>query len=277
MLEASYTYNVSRQPVRIEQFRSMPNYALALDVPTISACDIGDNQLARGLPLIITDGLDHWDGLSKWHSNAYLACRSGGSEIFVTPHLALDGLLMGLSEIDSDECHLLRMPMDKYLYLMTTGYDPDRIFYARNIAIPDGISRDVSSASFFPKEDWGRSLFVGRRTYTDCHEHHGCDAMMCQVRGVKEVILHPPDALHKQALYANPYTRNWSPVRFFDVDEEAFPLFSLNKPWKAVVNPGETLYIPDPWWHCVISADDELDITVTYWFPPHPNPQLQVR
>jgi len=151
---------------------------------------------------------------------------------------------------------------------VTTAYDPSKILYARNIAIPDSISQDVSTLPFFPRQNWGRSLFFGRRTFTDCHEHHGCDAVMCQIRGTKEVILHPPDALHKVVLYANPYTQNWSPVRFFAVDEEMFPLFKLNTPWKAIVRPGEALYIPDPWWHSVISVDDDLEITVTYWFPP---------
>jgi hypothetical protein len=28
------------------------------------------------------------------------------------------------------------------------------------------------------------------------------------------------------------------------------------------------LYIPDPCWHAVVSADDDLGITVTSWFKP---------
>jgi hypothetical protein len=135
--------------------------------------------------------------------------------------------------------------------------------------VPKSIGRDVGPVSVQAEDSANEyTYFIGRRSYTDSHEHQGFDTFMSQVRGAKEIILHPPDAFHCRSLYASRWTSNWSPVRFFDVDLNQFPRFARSRPHRTVVGPGDALYIPDPWWHAVVSADDELEITVTSWFKP---------
>ena len=265
-MKSRYAYALHRKPVRVEQLQSMPNYFSSAPVQAISAGCLTTNDLAAKQPLLITNAMGGFEALERWQSDEYLCGVSGGAQIEVTPCLLLDAVLMKVNNCYSAPCAPLRMSVAEYLFLMTGGYDPTRIRYARNIPIPDGLSRDVSHLPFLVSPETRRTIFFGRRTYTDSHEHGGSDAFLCQIRGTKEVILHPPDALHKKALYARFETSNWSPVRFFDYDEQAFPLFRHNRPLRTLVRAGEVLYIPNPWWHAVVSADDELDITVTYWF-----------
>jgi hypothetical protein len=54
----------------------------------------------------------------------------------------------------------------------------------------------------------------------------------------------------------------------FDVDLKRFPLFLLSKPHKVIIEPGDALYIPNPWWHAVVALDDELQITLPHWLRP---------
>lgn len=266
MTKPRYNYDLNRKPIRAEQLHRMPKWSSARPVASIHASEVQVAHFATREPIVISGGLAEWKALSAWDSNSYLRKRAGNCRLTVTPFLLLDALLMKIAG-GAEPCASLEFDLDKYLCLLTTDYDPERILYARNIPIPDGLSADIAHLPFVLKPELSRSTFIGRRSYTDSHEHNGCDAFMCQIRGTKEVILHPPDRRHKRALYANRYTRNWSPVRFFDVDEMAFPLFGrLNTPWRAVVRPGDALYIPDPWWHSVVSLDDEVEITVTYWF-----------
>jgi hypothetical protein len=266
MKKPQCNYDLNRKPIRVEQLHRMPKWGTAKPVASIRACEVQPAQFTAGEPVVISGGLTEWKALDAWESDNYLRKKAGDCKLTVTPFLLLDALLMKITG-GTEPCEALEFSLEKYLQLLSTDYDPDKILYARNIPIPDALSTDVSRLPFISRPEMSRSAFIGRRSYTDSHEHHGCDAFMCQVRGTKEVILHPPDRRHKRALYANRYTQNWSPVRFFDVDEEAFPLFvRLNTPWRAIVRPGDALYIPDPWWHSVISLDDEIQITLTYWF-----------
>lgn len=276
----SFDYQMTRSRVSVAQLRSMPHYADATLVDcvasdAISSRDFQDRYVRTRTPVVIRDGVRHWDAWSRWDTD-YLRRVAGDERVQVTRCLILDFLLMALTRGLDREARAREarswfghMRLSDYLEHCTTRFDPSETIYARNIPIPASIAEDVGPVSVqVAGATNGYTGFVGRRSYTDSHEHQGFDTFMCQVRGAKEVILHPPDASHCRSLYASRWTGNWSPVRFFDVDLRRFPRFGRSRPHKAVIASGDALYIPDPWWHAVVSADDELEVTVTVWFPP---------
>jgi hypothetical protein len=271
---------MTRSRVSVDRLRSMPNYADATFVPCVSSGamssrDFQERYVKTRTPLVVRGGVRHWRAWSDWDQD-YLRKVAACQSVYVTKCLLLDFLLMVLTRGLDRKARAVEerswfgtMSLPDYLEHCTARFDPSRTIYARNLPLPASISRDVGPVSVQTDGDQNDyTYFMGRRSYTDSHEHMGFDTFMCQVRGVKEVILHPPDPLHWRSLYANRWLNNWSPVRFFDVDLQRFPRFARNRPYKAVVGSGDALYIPDPWWHAVVSADDDLEITVTVWFKP---------
>jgi hypothetical protein len=276
----AFDYQMTRPRVSLEHLRSMPNYAGATPVDCVSSDAISsavfqERYVSARTPVVVRGGVKHWKAWSAWHPD-YLRSVAGTETITVTRCLILDLLLMArargldLKALPEDARSWLdTMPLAEYLEACTTRFDPSETVYARNIPLPASLTQDLGPVSVqVGGAENTYTGFVGRRSYTDSHEHQGFDTFMCQVRGAKEVILHPPDVLHSRSLYASRRMDNWSPVRFFDVDLERFPRFARNRPYKAVVAPGDALYIPDPWWHAVVSADDQLEITVTVWLKP---------
>lgn len=278
----TFDYDLQRPPIVADQIReTLPNYDKANEVDrvaidAISADTFMSRYVAARKPVVLVGGIKHWNAFSRWDLG-YLNATAGSHTLDVTKCLFLDFALMALTKrLSRKEYWRTRkewtapMSMADYLESCTTGFNPSEVLYARDIPPPSSIADDIGDIPVFatslrPK---GISWFIGRRTYTDAHEHDGADAFLCQVRGSKEVILHPPDALHQRALYATMWLRNWSPVRFFDVDHRRFSHMEESVPSVALVEEGDALYIPDPWWHAVVSADDEVEITVTLWYPP---------
>jgi len=275
-----FDYELRRSRVSVERVRSMPNYAEATPVESVSSEAISprDFQERYGrtrTPVVIRGGVKHWKAWTDWDAG-YLRSMAGFETVRVTKCLILDFLLMVLTRgldrkarAEAEQSWFGTMSLAEYLEHCTARFDPAETLYARNIQVPASIAKDLGPVSVQvdgAANDY--TCFMGRRSYTDSHEHQGFDTFMCQVRGAKEVILHPPDVLHARSLYANRWTGNWSPVRFFDVDLGRFPRFARARPHKAVVGTGDALYIPDPWWHTVVSADDELEVTVTVWLKP---------
>lgn len=272
---------MKRPRVSAERVRSMPGYAEATLVESVSRDALSPRDFHEGYvntrkPVVIRGGIRHWKALADWDLD-YLRTVAGAEPVLVTRCLMLDYLLRiwtgGLgrkARAQEERTWFDALPLRDYLERCTARFDPAEILYARNIPLPNSIAGDVGPVSVRADVAAGGhdSCFVGRRSYTDSHEHKGVDAFMCQVRGAKEIILHPPDVFHCRGLYASRWTYNWSPVRFFDVDLGRFPRFGDTRPYRAVVGRGDAIYIPDPWWHAVVSADDELEITVTKWFNP---------
>jgi hypothetical protein len=277
-----FDYDLSRRPVTYDDVRRMPNYdrarPVAVEDGSIPAAEFERKYWRRGRPVILRGGVRHWPAVERWASNDYLQQVSGDEQIEITRCLLLDVVLRNATleaqgkdpsatQPGEPEELVVTMPLQEYIERCTTRHDPGRILYARLVPIPERWHGDVGDTPFWSRGFDGRAMFMGRKTYTDSHEHGGLDVFSCQVRGTKEFILHAPDAASTRRMYAGA-TANWSPVRFFDPDLERFPLFAENQPIIARLEPGDVLYIPNPWWHAVVSTTDDMGILVPLWFKP---------
>jgi hypothetical protein len=277
-----YDYQLSRKPIHLDQVRRMPGYDTAKKVPRVTA-DISQREFmesywAAAKPVVITGGVRHWRAFDAWKDIDYLRRTAGDEQILVSRGLVLDLLLMKISERVAPTKHgpsvaqairsfVHTMKVTEYLDRCTTHWDPETIYHARNIALPSQMLNDTGDLHFCGLKISNKTIFFGRRSFTDSHEHSGSDAFACIVRGAKEFILHPPDRTNYRALYSNRLLKNWSPVRFFDVDLQRFPLFAQSTPMIARLSAGDAMYIPNPYWHSVVSSDDDLECNVACWVP----------
>jgi hypothetical protein len=107
---------------------------------------------------------------------------------------------------------------------------------------------------------WLGSAQSEKKSVTGLH----CDyvnGFLCQVFGRKKVIMYAPDQeeyLYPKRAY-NMYRSCWTGPDV--VDYEKYPLFKHAKPIEFILNPGEVLFIPFGWYHCIFALDTVMSIS----------------
>ena len=101
------------------------------------------------------------------------------------------------------------------------------------------------------------------------------DNIACCVIGERKFILFPPE--QHENLYVGPldFTPAGQPISMVDVnnpDLQAFPRFqhAMDAALTATLTPGDAIFIPSMWWHCVQSLS-ALNGLVNYWWRETPN------
>lgn len=96
------------------------------------------------------------------------------------------------------------------------------------------------------------------------------DNIACVVAGRRKFTLFPPDQIAN--LYVGPTldAPGGVPISMVDLnnpDLERFPKFTqaLCVAQQALLEPGDGIFIPSPWWHAVESLD-KINVLINYWW-----------
>ncbi|CAL8470425.1 g9967 [Coccomyxa elongata] len=109
-----------------------------------------------------------------------------------------------------------------------------------------------------------RSVWLGcAGTLTPLH-HDPYHNLFCQVWGSKTVRLYSPQQSQSLYPFPNPFLRNTSQVDVLSPDLDRHPMFASALYLECTLRPGEMLYIPKKWWHCVWARTASLSIS--YWW-----------
>jgi hypothetical protein len=125
------------------------------------------------------------------------------------------------------------------------------------------------SRSIIAKNIWMGSIGNVTKLHYDTE-----DNINIQLRGKKEVILFPSSQLDE--LYprsAWDYMSNFSRVDIEMPDLSRFPLFTRATPWRAILEPGDFIYIPIYWWHQFYTL--EASLNVNFWWQSHASQALR--
>lgn len=121
--------------------------------------------------------------------------------------------------------------------------------------------------TYFKKVSTPRIWLGPKGTVTPLHCDYD-DNLFAQIWGSKRFVLYPPH--HDDFLY----TREVNPVLYgsaFDPDApdfDAMPLAQQATPIECVVKPGELLYLPAGWFHCVKAL--EFSLSANLWTKDQP-------
>lgn len=107
-------------------------------------------------------------------------------------------------------------------------------------------------------------LWIGHG-YSKTGLHYDTDTrnFLCQIKGQKKIYLFPPN--QSKYLYPSKKYENGavcSQVNFWNIESQKFPLFSQSQYIEIILSPGQILYIPPYWWHCVENIDTNISISV---------------
>lgn len=264
---------------------SLPNYPLAAPVEAVDTSELSEEvffreYVARNRPCLIRRACSQWPALQRWLSRAYLQDVLG--DLRVRPHHVPKIESFGLRTREADLRALqqatsalgpettVRSVLDElftddetFLYVddFLTGpaiemldddlrCGPIRFTFHRHPRAPEALYRR-----------W--TLMLYKNSFSDWHFHPFAEAIMCQIRGTKEVLLMPPTRDAWNAIV--PIHRATGNV--FGCDWSRYPAFSRVRPYRVVTHDGDGLYIPVNWWHAVQARSSGFGITVPLWWP----------
>jgi len=141
--------------------------------------------------------------------------------------------------------------------------------------------RHVYESCFGTPVPQGVVAYLGcARNTTPVHFDAYENLMLC-VRGSKRLFLYPPsDARYLYPVGVGPsypdidFTNAAAPpfTRFEDMPKEMQEKYTLLKwatPIEVFLDPGDILYLPACWWHCV-EGSEERNLIFSWWFHLHP-------
>ncbi|GAB3904440.1 hypothetical protein GCM10028803_33880 [Larkinella knui] len=119
------------------------------------------------------------------------------------------------------------------------------------------------NSRLIPKSRFGndRQLYIGGvgNQYVLHKDLFHTDAWVTQLYGEKQFIAYPRD--QEELLYPeNKGTR--SPINFLKPDYEKYPKYRDATPLSVVLQPGETIYIPNGIWHTTVAYCHNISIVV---------------
>jgi hypothetical protein len=272
-------------------YARVPNFDRAEPVMTLDARQLDarlfeSELVARNRPCLIKGAASHWPACSLWRSAEYLAERSGKVEVTVhtEPVVEADPLL-----IDREKLALLamlrlvqtptHMRFAEFLErALGSAESADALFFLYSVPLKRGgafeaLREDVGGYHFlkdprlsafgtYPRNN----VYFYRSSLTDWHFHLTAEALQTQVLGSKEVLLLPPSELVWSYLFPLQQQR----LYLHDADFGLQPQAQHVVPYRALLEPGDALYIPTFWWHFVSTRGNaSLGATVpTWWRPP---------
>ncbi|GAA0141293.1 protein modifying enzyme [Lithospermum erythrorhizon] len=214
-----------------------------------------------GLPVIISDCMDHWPAASKWNDMNYLERVAGFRTVPVE---------VGKNYLCSDWKQEL-ITFSEFLQRIRTRDTPSaNITYLAQHPLFDQI-HELHQDIIVPDYCYAgggeiRSLnawFGPAGTVTPLHHdpHHN---ILAQVVGKKYIRLYPASLSEELYPHSESMLSNSSQVDLDNIDEKEFPNILDLDFLDCILEEGEMLYIPPKWWHYVRSLTTSL--SVSFWW-----------
>ncbi|HEX6096256.1 MAG TPA: cupin-like domain-containing protein [Thermoanaerobaculia bacterium] len=237
-------------------------------LPRVTREQFAEKFFARQLPAIVTDATADWGMSGRW-SPEYLASLIGSKQVSVSVSangkFSYDASGRGTSANFAEE----RMTFAEAARQVAEA-DGDRLLYVMQQSIPKQfpeLMKEIRVPQWVPKaEETSINLWFGRSSVTPLH-YDATNNFFAQQYGEKHwTIFSPADTPH---VYPQPIDSKMAHLSAVDLDApdlRLHPNFSLARPIRFTVHPGELLYLPAFWWHQVRSPAVSTSVSI-WWMP----------
>ncbi len=217
---------------------------------------------SKHMPAVFTGGFDHWSARHTWCPD-YFTERVGNKQVEVQFNRAQDRQY----ERNSRK-YKQKMRMDEFCSLVVEGGESNDYYLTAN---NNQESLSELALLFEDVGDFGKGYRIPETIKTRSHlwfgpigaftplHHDLTNNMLVQVYGRKKLTLIP--AFQVQNLYND--THVYSATDFPDIDLKRFPKMKNVTPIEVILYPGEAIFIPIGWWHCVESLDVSISVSFT--------------
>lgn len=247
-----------------------PGYNQKIDVIDTPSFDVFiKDYYSKHKPVVLKQGIAHWPALKKW-SPQYFADTFGDTEIQVQSNRESDAQF----ERNSNQ-HRETMRMADYVdkienagpsnnYYMTANNTQQNVEAIRP-AFDDLGDFGEGYRQLTDNPAYSTFFWMGPEgSFTPLH-HDLTNNMLVQIYGRKKVTLIP--AMQVPWLYNDLHV--YSQVNFPEVDLSTHPLMENVTPLEVMIEPGDALFIPIGWWHCVHGLEKSISISFTNFNAPN--------
>ena len=217
---------------------------------------------SKHLPVVLTGGFDHWPARDKWNPR-YFSEKVGEKEVEVQFNRSQDHQY----ERNSRK-HKQKKRMDEFCRLVVEGGESNDYYLTAN---NNQTSLSELALLFEDVGDFGKGYrtpetiktrshlwFGPKGAFTTLH-HDLTNNMLMQIYGRKKLTLIP--AFQVPHLYNDAHV--YSATDFPEIDFKRFSKMKNVTPIDVILNPGEAVFIPIGWWHCVESLDVSISVSFT--------------
>ena len=212
-------------------------------VKSISKEDFIQNYFKPQQPVVIEEFINHWPAHSKWSLN-YIKDIAGNKTVPLYDDRPVD------YKDGFNEAHT-HMKMSDYINLLKSEPTKYRIFLWNILKEIPQLQKDFTYPDFGIKFMKGLPMlfFGGKNSHTFMHyDIDLANIFHFHFEGEKEILLF--DQNQNKFLYKVPHaliTRE--DIDFSNPDLEKWPALKKAKGYKTTLSHGETLYMPEGFWH----------------------------
>ena len=245
-------------------FEDAPGVDVAL-APSIE--EFSEHYVRRERPVVVRGGVGDWSPSYKW-TPEYLKATCGTRRVRVD--VSTDGQYREYAErLDggvAPEIEFANVIDD--IFAPTNAGQKCRI-HQESLYGWDALEKEAPPIRHVLRKVIAKNIWMGStgnvtKTHYDMH-----DNINIQLRGRKEIILFPSAQLDE--LYprrAWDYMSNFSRVEIAAPDLSRYPRFSRATPFRAILEPGDFIYIPIYWWHEFRTLEASLNVNFFWQLRP---------
>jgi hypothetical protein len=225
--------------------------------------EFAERYVRRERPVIVRGGVKDWPPSYKW-TPEYLEATSGTRPVKIGASTSGDYL---------DYAERLKLGVEPEVAFAKAI---DDIFAPTNAEVKvrihqislkrwSTLDEESSPIPYVLRKVIAKNIWMGSTGNLTKTHYDMEDNINVQLIGRKEVILFPStqlDDLYPQSSLA--YMSNFSRVEIETPDLSRYPRFSLTTPLRAILEPGDFLYIPIYWWHQFYTL--EASLNVNFWW-----------
>ena len=215
-----------------------------------------NNHMKPGLPVILKDFVSpESPALKKWNYDYFK--EIAGDHIVNIYGNELDSL----DKVASDP--IGQTAFSEYLDLISSAPTDHRLFLFNLLKIKPELKNDIiyNDVTGGKLVKWLPFMFFGgegsvTRNHIDIDMSH---VFITQFQGIKRVWLFPWE--QSDFMYKLPYNFH-SLAQIKNPDYRKYPALLYLNGYEAILNPGETLYIPSGWWHYIQYDTEGYSVSV---------------
>lgn len=254
--DASDTLNRSLSSSAKSDLIAAPRISLTVASKNIETVDASElpyeaflhDYLRAGRPVVVRNAATRWPALSKWRPD-YFKSKFGKQPVSVAydktmPFDQFIDEVLASSE-DSPGPYMFRLFLHEQLPELLSDLIPQNAY-----AYPRRYGSPLMPESVRRPDGYLKLLIGGSGSKFPMMHYDGenAHAAITEIYGDKEIILFSPE--DTPFIYARADATNVSKVENPHCpDLNRFPLMAKATPYRAVIEPGQMVFIPARWWH----------------------------